>query len=450
MNALLGACYAAGMAVADVAAVLTSTMAPNAEHKVLRSLRARHGVLARWAAQSAVRDATRPLVWWHAPSVGEGLQARPVAQAARRVHPEWQQAYSFYSPSAESFARSIGAELSDYLPFDRASSADALLHLLTPSALVFAKLDVWPVLVARAKRQRVPVALISATLSEASGRRGLLSSALLHDAYAALDAVGAIDAVNAERLVSLGVRPQVVDVTGDTRFDQVAERAASVNRSSSLLTLLASERETLVAGSTWPADEAPLCAAWEAVRTQRDAQGNPPRLIIAPHEPTALHLKPLQHWTARIGARAATLSEIKQRGRSDDIDVVIVDRVGVLGELYALAHVAFVGGGFHAAGLHSVIEPAAFGVPVLFGPQYHMSREAGLLLDAGGAFSVSSAQAMRDTLRRLLQISDLRGTAGTQARAVVEAERGATAKSLALVERLVNPRTSTRDATPEP
>ena len=101
MNALLGACYAAGMAVADVAAVLTSIMAPNAEHKVLRSLRARRGVLARWAAQSEGRDVSRPLVWWHAPSVGEGLQARPVAQAARRVHPDWQQAYSFYSPSAE-------------------------------------------------------------------------------------------------------------------------------------------------------------------------------------------------------------------------------------------------------------------------------------------------------------------------------------------------------------
>lgn len=437
MNALLGACYAAGMAVADVAAVFTSTMTPKAEHKVLRSLRARHGVLARWAAQSAVRDVSRPLVWWHAPSVGEGLQARPVAQAARRVHPEWQQAYSFYSPSAEAFARSIGAELTDYLPFDRASSADVLLQSLRPSALVFAKLDVWPVLVARSKRQRVPVALISATLSEASGRRGLLSSALLRDAYAALDAVGAIDAVNAERLVSLGVRPQVVEITGDTRFDQVAERAASVNRDSPLLTLLASERATLVAGSTWPADETPLSAAWEAVRTQRDPQGNLPRLIIAPHEPTVSHLKPLQHWATRIGARVATLSEVEQRGRSDDVDVVIVDRVGVLGELYALAQVAFVGGGFHAAGLHSVIEPAAFGVPVLFGPQHHMSREAGLLLQAGAGFSEDTAAALTSRLSAQLFNGEARRESGARASALVEVERGATSRSLTLVERLV-------------
>lgn len=438
MNALLGACYAAGMALADAAGVVASALAPEAENKLLRSLRARRGLLTRWAAHTASRDNSRPLVWWHAPSVGEGLQARPVAQAARRAHPDWQQAYSFYSPSAERFARSVGAEYSDYLPFDRAASADTLLHRLTPSALVFAKLDVWPVLVARAKRQRVPVALISATLSAVSGRRGVLSSALLRDAYAALDAVGAIDAVNAERLVALGVRPQVVEVTGDTRFDQVAERAASVNRASPLLTLLASGRPTLVAGSTWPADEAPLCAAWEALRDRHDARGKALRLIIAPHEPGASHLKPLQHWASRIGARAATLSELEQRGRSDDVDVVIVDRVGVLGELYALAQLAFVGGGFHAAGLHSVIEPAAFGVPVLFGPQHHMSREAGLLLQADAGFSMDSAAALQSRLTALLSNEDDRRESGARAADLVEAERGATARSLALVERLVS------------
>jgi 3-deoxy-D-manno-octulosonic-acid transferase len=187
-----------------------------------------------------------------------------------------------------------------------------------------------------------------------------------------------------------------------------------------------------VAGSTWPADEAVLLEAWEQLRTQSPA----PRLIIAPHEPTASHIAPLQEWAKRTGLPAATLSELEQQGRSEHAEVVIVDRVGVLGDLYALADLAFVGGGFHSAGLHSVIEPAAFGVPVLFGPQHHMSREASLLLEAGGAFSVNSAQDMRETLQRLLQCSDARHVAGAQARAVVQAERGATAKSLQLVEQL--------------
>lgn len=432
MNPLLGAGYAAGMALADVAAVATSALAPASDNKVIRSLRARHGLMSRWTAQTSARDANRPLVWWHAPSVGEGLQARPVAHALRRAHPACQQAYSFFSPSAERFAASIGAEFTGYLPFDRASSADHLLDLLRPSALVFAKLDVWPMHVARATKRGVPVALISATLAAASSRRGSLSSAILRDAYAALDAVGAIDVHNAERLIALGVRRNVVEVTGDTRFDQVAERAEGADRASPLLRLLASDRPTLVAGSTWPADESVLLEAWEPLRTQSTA----PRLIITPHEPTASHVAPLQEWAKRSGLHAATLSQLEQQGRSEHAEVVIVDRVGVLGDLYALADLAFVGGGFHSAGLHSVIEPAAFGVPVLFGPQHHMSREAGLLLETGGAFSVSSAQSMRDNLRLLLQSSDARHAAGAQARAVVQAERGATAKSLQLVERL--------------
>jgi 3-deoxy-D-manno-octulosonic-acid transferase len=434
MNALLGACYAAGMALADVAALAASTLAPASENKVIRSLRARHGVMTRWAAQTSARDISHPLVWWHAPSVGEGLQARPVAHALRRAHPAWQQAYSFFSPSAERFATSIGAEFTGYLPFDRASSADHLLDLLRPSALVFAKLDVWPVHVSRAVRANVPVAMISATLAARSSRRSRLSSALLRDAYDSLQAVGAIDAKNAERLVALGVRRDVIQVTGDTRFDQVAERAATVDRASPLLTLLASDRPTLVAGSTWPADEAVLCAAWEMLRACVPAA----RLIVAPHEPTASHVKPLMTWARGADLTARTLSDVESSGRADDCDVVVLDRVGVLGDVYALASVAFVGGGFHSAGLHSVIEPAAFGVPVLFGPRHHMSREAQLLLRVGAAEAVPSPTELHRILHRWISSEDLRRRTGDSAFALVHSELGATARSTALIESITH------------
>ncbi|MBL0937338.1 MAG: hypothetical protein IBJ03_00475 [Gemmatimonadaceae bacterium] len=429
MNPLLGALYGAGVALADT----LSAVAPSSESKIWHSLRARRGLLDRWRAQAASRDHARPLVWMHAPSVGEGLQARPVAHALRATHADWQQAYSFFSPSAERFATSVSAEFCDYLPFDSTRAADTLLQLLSPHALVFSKLDVWPVLVARARHAGVPVAMISATLAAQSSRRGGLSSALLRDAYAALDAVGAIDAENAERLVSLGVRRDVIRVTGDTRFDQVAQRAATVDRTSPLLTLLASDRPTLVAGSTWPADEAMLCAAWESVHYSTPSA----RLIIAPHEPTSTHVQPLLNWARTNALEAMTLSEAESRGRADSLDVIVVDRVGVLGELYALANVAFVGGGFHTAGLHSVIEPAAFGIPVLFGPRHHMSREAGLLLESRGAESVDSAPAIADMLNRWISAHEIREEAGMRARLLVEAELGSTGRSVGLIESLI-------------
>ncbi|MCE2955296.1 MAG: 3-deoxy-D-manno-octulosonic acid transferase [Gemmatimonas sp.] len=411
-----------------------ASMAPSASGKVWRSLRARRGLLDRWAAQTArARDRARPLVWWHAPSVGEGLQARPVAEAWRTAHPGMQQAYSFFSPSAEQFARSVHADFTEYLPFDTVRGAERLLDLLQPRLLVFVKLDVWPVLVERAVARGVPVALLSATLAEGSGRRSFLSRALLRDAYAALSLVGAIDAANAERLIELGVPRSRVRVTGDTRFDQVWRRATAVDRTSRHVRSTASDRPTLVAGSTWPSDEAVLMAAWESLRRALPSA----RLIVAPHEPTAAHLAPLLTWGRTRGMRTVTLGEL-ERGEADpNADLIVVDRVGVLGDLYAQATAAYVGGGFHRAGLHSAIEPAAFGAPVLFGPRHGGSREAGLLLAAGGATAVNGTAELENALGRWLGHPGACGTAGHAARAVVEAERGATDRSVALVSELL-------------
>jgi 3-deoxy-D-manno-octulosonic-acid transferase len=126
-----------------------------------------------------------------------------------------------------------------------------------------------------------------------------------------------------------------------------------------------------------------------------------------------------------------------EQGGHDDANVIVVDRVGVLGDLYAHAHVAFVGGGFHRAGLHSAIEPAAFGAPVLFGPGHHMSREAGLLLAAGGARAVVSAEDLHSALAAWMgtdtSCATQRARAGNAARTVVQQELGATERSVTLV-----------------
>lgn len=373
-------------------------------------------------------------MWLHAPSVGEGLQARPIAHALRSAHADWQQAYSFFSPSAEPFAPSIRAELCDYLPFDSADAADRLLTVLRPDALVFVKLDVWPVLVERARARGVPVGLVSATLAPNSGRQGAWSRALLHDAYAALDAVGAIDADHGARLTELGVRADALRVTGDTRFDQVAARAAAADRARAPLAYVSVARPTLVAGSTWPADEAALLPAWDRVRQARADV----RLIVAPHEPTDAHLSPIVAWAEARRLSLARLTDIEARGATTDADVILVDRVGVLGDLYALADVAFVGGGFHAAGLHSVIEPAAFAVPVIFGLQHRNSREAGLLLADSAAASLGTRDDLADTLTRwLVADAQARAAAGAAGLALVQRELGATARAVTLVEQLV-------------
>ena len=426
MNSLLRIPYSLAGHLARFAA----TIAPPASGKTLAAFRARRGIRARYAAWGAAkRDPSRPLLWVHASSVGEGLQARPVIARLRERHPDLQVAYTFFSPSAEAFARGAGADFADFLPFDTSGDADASLDALRPAALVFSKLDVWPILASRASARGVRLGMISATLAEESGRASRIGALLLRDAYTSLDAVGAIDERDAERLAALGVRRERVSVTGDTRYDQVWARARTADRAGALLGPLASDRPTLVAGSTWPADEAVLFEAWSAVRARIPAA----RLVIAPHEPTRMHLAAVERWAQQNALAVARLGADAQRAA----DVVLVDRMGVLGDLYALADVAYVGGAFHTAGLHSVVEPAAFGAPVLFGPRHGSSRDARLLVECGGGFSANSASELAMRLLALLAERDARVATGARARSLVESGLGAADRSAILVESLL-------------
>jgi 3-deoxy-D-manno-octulosonic-acid transferase len=407
-----------------------AVVAPPSESKLFRALRARRGIRRRYRRWGETgRDRQRPLLWMHAPSVGEGLQARPVLELARVRRPELQLAYTHFSPSAAAFARGLDVDFHDYLPFDTPGDARVALDALAPTALVFSKLDVWPVITREARARGVRLGFISATLARGSSRRSRTAGAVLRDAYAALEAVGAIDDSDADRLVQLGVRPQAISVTGDTRYDQVWLRAQRVDRESPMLQRLKRSRVTLVAGSTWPADEAALLPAVESLR----AAGIDLRLVIAPHEPTPSHIATVVEW-----ARASKLSLARLDDPAPgDADVVLVDRVGVLGDIYSIADLAFVGGGFHAAGLHSVLETASYGAPVLFGPRHDNSRDATLLEQRGGGVAVSGATDLARRLRGWVSDAAARREAGNYARALVRSGVGAAERSFELVERLL-------------
>jgi 3-deoxy-D-manno-octulosonic-acid transferase len=377
------------------------------ESKLARGIRGRRGVLERmeaWASES--RDPARPLVWFHAPSVGEGLQAGAVAERLRAEHPEVQIVYTFFSPSAERFARRIPADFADYLPFDFPGAMGRALHALRPGVIAFNKTEVWPNLASEAARRGVRLALLSATLPPGSGRLSGLGRPLLAEAFGRLDRLGAIAAGDAERFGALGVPAERRVVMGDAHFDRVLQRAAAVDPAASplLRPLHDPDRLTVVAGSTWAPDEERLLPAVARLR----AAGTPLRAILAPHEPTPDHLRDTERRLDAHGFRHRRLAEVERGEGRGEWDALLVDRVGVLGELYALADIAHVGGGFGTAGLHSVLEPAAFGVPILFGPRHRNAREAGDLVEAGGAFAVPDGEALA---RRLEGAGGGRGSA---------------------------------------
>ena len=406
-------------------------IAPERNTKMWRALTARRGLLDRYEAWArANRDLSRPLLWVHAPSVGEGLQALPVIQRYRSRHPDAQVVYTFYSPSAEKFATTVGADFSDYLPFDTHDNAARAIEVLKPTAIVFSKLDVWPVLVEHAVAAGVKTALLSATVPESSRRRSSVALMALRDAYAALGTVGAIAPGDAQRLLEMGVRSDRMTVTGDTRYDQVWSKANAPNeRRDDLFARYGDPRPTLVAGSTWPSDEKRLLPAWIQLRRLIPNA----RLVIAPHELTPSKLTAIEKWAAESSLTLSRTSEPHSRAT----EVVLVDEYGILADIYAVAHAAYVGGGFHDAGLHSLLEPAAFGAPVLIGPMHMDNRDAGLLVSGGGAVRCAGPGDISARLQVWFNNTAVLGKASASARRVVEAGIGAADRSAELLEALL-------------
>ena len=397
---------------------LVHAVAPFNE-RVRRGVDGRRASLASLQAWSAAsRDRTRPLVWLHAPSVGEALMAQAILAVVRERAPDVQAIFTFFSPSAERMAERVGADWHGYLPWDAPGPVRAALDAVEPDAVAFVRTEIWPELVRQAKRRGAGVVLVNAVLGAGSSRTGRAARTLLGNAYAALDEVGAVSDDDASRFPRLGGPRAQIRVTGDARFDQVCARIDRLDRSQPLLRALAGRNgPCLVAGSTWPADEAALLgtnalAGW--------------RSIIAPHEPTAAHVEALE---ARVRASGATCARLPAMDSGDvpDVDVLVVDRVGVLADLYAVADAAYVGGGFGTSGLHSVAEPAALGVPVVYGPRHGNAQEAARLADAGGGFIVEEPLSLADTLRALRDDVAARSDAGVAARVFVEAQRGGAA-----------------------
>jgi 3-deoxy-D-manno-octulosonic-acid transferase len=409
----------------------------------------RRATLERFRAWAETeRDADRPVVWVHAPSVGEALMAQAIIGALKEVRPDVQVVFTHFSPSAERVAPDIGADVWGYMPYDTRGPVRRALSAIDPDVIAFVRTEVWPVVTREAAQAGARMVMVNAVLSEGSGRLRWLGRSFLEAAYRRLDQVGAVSEAHADRYEILGVPPGRIRITGDARFDQVWRRIEDRGLAAIRDAPDAADRVpddlrpvwdvlhdpdafTLVAGSTWPADEKVLFPALGVLRRTRNL-----RLVIAPHEPTAQHLEALERRLDRHPVRHSRLGALVA-ARGAPPEVVVVDRLGILADLYALGDAAYVGGGFGNSGLHSVIEPAALGVPVLFGPHHGNAREAGALAAAGGGFVVEGPGGLEDRLRELMdEPFRIRGI-GQSARTYVESETGASRRNAEVIlERL--------------
>jgi 3-deoxy-D-manno-octulosonic-acid transferase len=410
-----------------------------ANSKLARGIEARRGLEDRWR-EGALRSAgRRPRVWLHAASAGETLQARPLGDAFRAAHPQGALFYSFFSPSAERMVAGWSApDVIDYLPFDWPSAMRAQLENLDPDAIVLVAGELWPNLIWTAAERGVPLAQACCRLAGASARMELPARALTSRLYREFRAIAAVTDEDAELLVRMGVPPDAVRVTGDTRIDVSIARVEEARALPPAWEPPAGAGPLVVAGSTWPADEAVVLPAIARLRARH------PDLVavVVPHEPSEAAV-------ARIARRAGDLGLGARRMTRHDAGapagwadggaglpangsgppVVIVDRVGLLYRLYRLADAAYVGGGFGGA-VHNTVEPAAHGVPIAVGPDHGDPAEIAALMGAGALATVATADALASRWGAWLDDPAEGRRAGSAGRAQIEADRGATGRTL--------------------
>jgi 3-deoxy-D-manno-octulosonic-acid transferase len=400
--------------------------------KIREALHGRRNAVSRWKTAAGAL-AGRP-VWFHVSSVGEYEQAKPVISSLAADHPGIPVVISFCSPSGYRFARrkerfneSNNIKFIDYLPLDSSRNARSCLAALQPRLLVFVKFDLWPNLIWQAASLRIPMALIDGTLSASSRRLSAPARRFYRDVYDCFNKILAIGEADAARFRKSAPNHRAIRVTGDTRFDRVMDRAGTGRNLPFHLPSDAKLR--IIAGSTWPKDETHILPAFaRLLKHTRDLQ-----VIIAPHEPSPERVASIRSWASHNGQESCRLSELGESGGSRaemaNIRVVVVDSVGILAELYRTCDAAYVGGSF-STGVHSVIEPAIMGIPVVFGPVHDNSLEALELVRRGGGEAVLDAGSAYHALKSLVENGEKRSAMGRAAKSYVESQLGATRRCM--------------------
>ena len=391
-------------------------------------LQGRKGLWQRLESQLAQRRPEKPLIWFHVASAGEFLQAQPVLE--RFLRQEYDCAVTFSSVNGykwiqrTTFPEGMAPLIADYLPLDTASNMRRILLLFQPSTVIYVQYDLWPNLLWEAHAAGVPQYLISATIQPKSKRyTSALSRSLYRTLYACLNGIFCVTEDDRQRFLSTNPEHPNIQVFGNTRFDSVLDRKKKLSPPAIASEL--SGKFVFIVGSSWPPDERCIFPALkEALEHYEELI-----VILAPHEPTEEHLKHGETFFQEFSQKRLTQFESGGKARPR---VIMVDTIGVLSGLYSVADLAYVGGAF-TTGVHNVMEPAAMGLPVLFGPKYENASEAVELRSKKLAFSIASPADFHRQLFELLEDREKCRSLGVQAQQYIESQAGVANRCFSLI-----------------
>ena len=401
--------------------------------KIQEGIQGRKRVFSELATQLQTARPLKKTAWFHFTSVGEFEQAKPLIEA---IHAESRIVLTFFSPSVAPNARSYPyADAAVYLPLDTRRNAERLIRLIAPTLIVFSKFDIWPNLVWKASQHSIPIIVVAGTLHAASKRLSRFAKPFFRSVHRHIRVHCAISEGDAARFQELCSSTHEIVVTGDTRYEQVYRRATAIEPDTEFFPGHATlKRPILIAGSTYTEDEKVLFPAYHLLCQNRPDDF--PHLILVPHEPTPERIQGIRGQLDREGLIYLCFSELKSETDLSAVDVLLIDKVGLLAKLYKLADIAFVGGSFRGS-VHNVMEPAAMAKPVLFGPTIQNAYEASLLVERGGAKRVHTAPELADAITVWLNDTTARETAGNIGKRLIEENLGAVDRTLVHLRRYV-------------
>lgn len=368
-------------------------------------------------------DPNADYIWFHAASLGEFEQGRPIIEEIKREHPNYKILLTFFSPSGYDVRKDYPvADIVCYMPFDKKRNVKKFLKLVQPKKVVFIKYEFWYNFVNGLRKRNIPVYMVSAIFrpSQIFFRwYGWMMRKLLR--Y--YECICVQDENSAKLLNSINVTN--VKVCGDTRFDRVLDiekQAKPLKIVESFVRKATTENEKIfIAGSTWPKDE-DIIIPYFNITTDL-------KLIIAPHEIDEAHLKYIESNLERPHIRySQAIPEMME-----DYDCLIIDSFGILSSIYRYGQIAYVGGGF-GVGIHNVLEAAVYNVPVVFGPNFKKFREAHQLIEQGGGYSIADYQSFRGLMDEFLQYDSTLNAAGKHAGNYVRENGGVVNKVLEVLK----------------
>ena len=351
-------------------------------------------------------------IWFHAASLGEYEQGLPVMERIKQEFPKHKIVLTFFSPSGYEVRKSNTiSDVTVYLPLDTKSNAQEFLKLVHPNLVFFIKYEYWPNYLNELKKANIKTYLISGIFRE---KQALFKwyGGFYRNALKTFDYFFVQNESSKKLLQSLDY--QNVKISGDTRFDRVAS-ILSRDNSLDFIAQFKNNTTTIVIGSSWPKDENLL------VNFINQADANV-KFIIAPHNIKSEQISNLQ---SQITKSTVLFSE-KEGNDLTEFQVFIIDTIGILTKIYSYADIAYVGGGFGNPGVHNILEPATFGVPIVVGPNYSHFAEANALVNMEGCISITNQSELNDALDNLISNEDIRHEKGHICETFVEMNIGAT------------------------